>query len=867
MEWPALQPLHLLVKKEIFMKTYITLLFAFILCSALSALDVSGEQSGTWSPENNPYILVGDVSVPAGSTLSIEPGVLVQAMGNFRINAEGSIQAIGTETDSIRFENAQNPPTELWKGIRLENETEQSNFMHIVVEYAEYGINAVDSPMEVSYSRFSYNQRGLHLYGIGNSNPAPMNVHHNIIEHTMQNGILVPQNSNAWIHHNEVRYNGTVTQYYGAIQLANQSTGGQNNPIIEYNYIHDNFKQGITAWDVVGAGAINATIRFNHIEANLTGIYLLNASGIVHDNLIINNFIPGDANSGAGMMIGGATSMPYVAGNTLTGNFTAFYITSNAVPILGDMSLNHPFAYGQNIIQDNIDESNTLHSVVCASYTASENVIKAENNDWGVYTPFEIGIGIMDQNDNASLPIVDFEPWFEAQPSINISGLFAWDTDDYDEISPSELTLLLVDSQSGGILEAHPLSANPFEFETEISSTFYALIMGSASDLQIFAAPGSLVNPTQFDASAGEDINLGEIYIDAWQHYLKEQRGESEIINGHEVFPVYKSALFLAPWTVDYFYDEGDYRYIYRHDEFDGEQWHTVNFGFDQIYDQIDNFTHSYTWQQHYVENGEPVEYIVGASIDDAGDRTLVTMDQSWDQLLRRNVGVDYERMYVITDGSVSIMLEVEEPEEGLRYMFFRNPEPRPTDLRMRSEFVDETSYNLELWWNPPALTENEFEVYTLYWQRSGEEPQMYTTIPSFHTSWTLWGVTGDGSYDFWLVCTDGDNESEPSNVVTITLTSSNEDMVQQPQLSVYPNPVSFKNNNALHLNVKGMDKPKLKIYNIRGQLVHESVLQNEKSTWNGKDSSGRNLGSGVYFMRVEDDGKQRINKKIIITK
>ncbi|MCB5256142.1 MAG: right-handed parallel beta-helix repeat-containing protein, partial [Candidatus Cloacimonetes bacterium] len=227
------------------MKTYITLLFAFILCSALSALDVSGEQSGTWSPENNPYILVGDVSVPAGSTLSIEPGVLVQAMGNFRINAEGSIQAIGTETDSIRFENAQNPPTELWKGIRLENETEQSNFMHIVVEYAEYGINAVDSPMEVSYSRFSYNQRGLHLYGIGNSNPAPMNVHHNIIEHTMQNGILVPQNSNAWIHHNEVRYNGTVTQYYGAIQLANQSTGGQNNPIIEYNYIHDNFKQGI----------------------------------------------------------------------------------------------------------------------------------------------------------------------------------------------------------------------------------------------------------------------------------------------------------------------------------------------------------------------------------------------------------------------------------------------------------------------------------------------------------------------------------------------------------------------------------------------------------------------------------------------
>ncbi|HQQ67646.1 MAG TPA: right-handed parallel beta-helix repeat-containing protein, partial [Candidatus Cloacimonadota bacterium] len=337
------------------MKQFLLYLFCLALMGTLGAIDVSGTQTGTWDPANNPHMLVGDVSVPAGSTLTILPGVVLQATGNYRINAEGSIQAVGTQADSIYFQNAQNPPTNLWKGLRLENESVQSNFQYIVVEYAEYGINAVDSPMEVSHSRFSHNQRGLHLYGIGNSNPAAMNVHHNIIEHTMQNGILIPQNSNAWVHHNEVRYNGTVTQYYGAIQLANQSAGGANNPIIEHNYIHDNFKQGITAWDVVGAGAINPTIRFNHIESNLTGIYLLNASGIVHNNTIINNFIPGDTNSGAGMMISGATSMPYIAENILTGNFTAFYITSNAKPVLGDLAENHPWAYGQNVIQNNID--------------------------------------------------------------------------------------------------------------------------------------------------------------------------------------------------------------------------------------------------------------------------------------------------------------------------------------------------------------------------------------------------------------------------------------------------------------------------------------------------------------------------------
>ncbi len=117
------------------MKSTVATILALLFVSGLLAIDVSGIQSGTWSPANNPYRLTGDVTIPAGSVLTIEPGVIVQATGNFRINAEGSIQAVGTETDSIRFENDQNPPTNLWKGIRLENDTEVSNCMHIVVEY------------------------------------------------------------------------------------------------------------------------------------------------------------------------------------------------------------------------------------------------------------------------------------------------------------------------------------------------------------------------------------------------------------------------------------------------------------------------------------------------------------------------------------------------------------------------------------------------------------------------------------------------------------------------------------------------------------------------------------------------------------
>ena len=848
------------------MKRTITFFLISIFISGLVAIEVSGTQTGIWSSDNNPYQIVGDITIPFGQSLEIQPGVIVEAMGNYRINAEGSIQAIGTAADSIYFFNAQDPPTNLWKGIRLEG-TQQSEFQHIVVEYAEYGINAVDAPMEVSYSRFSHNQRGLHLYGIGNLDPAPMNVHHNIIEHTLQNGILIPQNSNAWVHHNEVRFNGNVPQYYGAIQLANQSTGGQNNPIIEHNYIHSNFKQGITAWDVVGAGAINPTIRYNHIEGNLTGIYLLNASGIVHNNTIINNFIPGDANSGAGMMIGGATSLPYIAENVLTGNFCAFYITSNAMPVLGDLSLNHPWAHGQNIIQDNIDESQTLHSVVCASYTASENVIKAQNNDWGVYTAAEIAIGITDHNDNPALPLVDFEPWYEEAPAQTITGSFSWDLDDYSELQPQDLQLWVIDAQSREILQSHPLDSNPFTIESDVSVEFFVLLTAEDASREIYATVADLQSPTSFEPTTGENIDLGDIYIDAWQQYHVELKGESENISGRVIWPVYRSFLFLAPDIIDYFYDEGDYRYIYKHEYFDGEAWQTVDFGFDQVYEKIDNLVHTHTWEQHYVEDGVPVQNVVGIHIDDAGNLTYVTMDQSWNELSRRYVGEDYERIYPIEDGFNFRMLDVTEVSEDLRVLQ-HNPMPdHPSELSIRTIPDEERSIDLHLWWLGYPAHENDFDGYRIYWQREGDAPEIYTQIPSFHNSWNLWGVTGEGIYYFWIVAVTDDQESDPSNTVMVALSSSNDDLILQPSLEIYPNPVSFSKDGGLRIQSKDLRNARMSIYNIRGQKVLSMDLDHEYATWDGRDERGSAVSSGIYLLRVEDDHRRLLQRRIVITK
>ena len=62
--------------------------------------------------------------------------------------------------------------------------------------------------------------------------------------------------------------------------------------------------------------------------------------------------------------------------------------------------------------------------------------------------------------------------------------------------------------------------------------------------------------------------------------------GDSEIIE-REVYPVYNSFLVFQHDSVDYFYDEGDYRYIYKHGYDADGTWQEVTFGWGQIYNKI----------------------------------------------------------------------------------------------------------------------------------------------------------------------------------------------------------------------------------------------------------------------------------------
>ena len=66
---------------------------------------VSGSISGSWSPSGNPYVVTDNATVPAGQTLTIQPGVTVWIGENVSMTANGLIQAVGTPAQRIAFQD------------------------------------------------------------------------------------------------------------------------------------------------------------------------------------------------------------------------------------------------------------------------------------------------------------------------------------------------------------------------------------------------------------------------------------------------------------------------------------------------------------------------------------------------------------------------------------------------------------------------------------------------------------------------------------------------------------------------------------------------------------------------------------------
>ncbi len=165
--------------------------------------------------------------------------------------------------------------------------------------------------------------------------------------------------------------------------------------------------------------------------------------------------------------------------------------------------------------------------------------------------------------------------------------------------------------------------------------------------------------------------------------------------------------------------------------------------------------------------------------------------------------------------------------------------------------------------------------MWTLYLQVSDTEPVTFNFdqlgVPE---GWQIKVILGDEHY--YLDSTESFVWTPPAAstyIVLIQVTNyvvANDDPVQAmiSKLTAYPNP--FNPDVNISFSLSAPSNVQVSVYNIKGQKVTDLVdeeLRGGKHTllWNGKDSTGRGVGSGIYFARVHAKNKTQIIKMILM--
>ena len=276
-----------------------------------------GDVSGTWTLAGSPFRIEGDIAVPAGSSLVIEPGVEVFFQSWFELAVHGALHAVGTVDAPVRFTATPPGPGEPgWRGIRFLAGSQPSELAWFVLENAR---SAAGPP---------YDDRGGGIY-VEQSSPV---IRDGVLRNnrsTRAGGAIYcdggsPVIARNRIHENLVGYLASGSG--GAIACVGAS------PVIDGNVIRDNEVGAFGGFVLaVGRGGgvslvdCQATLRNNviagnrvHAEGNLGtraqggGVYVQDSSGLgtqmTHDTVVGNSATvfasPGE---GGGLYLDGDT--------------------------------------------------------------------------------------------------------------------------------------------------------------------------------------------------------------------------------------------------------------------------------------------------------------------------------------------------------------------------------------------------------------------------------------------------------------------------------------------------------------------------------------------------------------------------------
>ena len=214
-------------------KIYI-LLYLFISSNSYAQTNVSGTiSSTTWSASNGPYIVIDDILLQEGSTLTIEAGTTVKFLADKKFQIKGTLVARGTSSSKITFtSNETSPSAGDWKYIQFYDESTDASFSgttytggsileYCIVEYGQNSVNINSASPYLHQSEFRYSSSTGISGGGSTIRINNCDIHHNA------KGISISSGSNSIIDYNIIRDNSP-------------NGGGSVNANFSYNTIKNN---------------------------------------------------------------------------------------------------------------------------------------------------------------------------------------------------------------------------------------------------------------------------------------------------------------------------------------------------------------------------------------------------------------------------------------------------------------------------------------------------------------------------------------------------------------------------------------------------------------------------------------------------
>lgn len=146
------------------------------------------------------------------------------------------------------------------------------------------------------------------------------------------------------------------------------------------------------------------------------------------------------------------------------------------------------------------------------------------------------------------------------------------------------------------------------------------------------------------------------------------------------------------------------------------------------------------------------------------------------------------------------------------------------------------------------------------------EETYPITGLPH-NFSYAKWTITGlsDTKYDVLMTYVRGNNINDSwIRFYTLDEVSSVDNVIAPEIFSLYPIP--FRDELNIQIKTKLQKPTNVAVYNIKGQKIRELASDEAKNiSWDGKDLFGKNVSSGIYFVKVKQDNQQQIKKVLKI--